>query len=59
VPEVENIKYEAVVTDEFFAIPSEKKYLEPNVSSEIAEMTEVTQKEGANTSSGYIQSVKR
>jgi hypothetical protein len=37
----------------------EKKGLEPNVSSEITEMTEVTQKEGVNTGSRYIQSVKR
>jgi hypothetical protein len=36
-----------------------KRDSEPNVSSEIAKMTEVTQKEGANTSLRYIQSVKR
>jgi hypothetical protein len=43
----------------FFAIPLEKIYSEPNVLSEIAEMTEVIQKEDANTGLRYIQSVKR
>jgi hypothetical protein len=43
----------------FFAIPLEKKDSEPNVSSEICEMTEVTQKEGVNTGSRYNKSVKR
>jgi hypothetical protein len=43
----------------FFPIPLEKKDLELNVSSEIAEMTKVTQKEDTNMGSRYIQSVKR
>jgi hypothetical protein len=53
---LENMKQSRLTN--FFAIPLEKKDSEPNVSSEIAEMTEVTQKEGTNTSSRYIQSVK-
>jgi hypothetical protein len=36
-----------------------KKYSEPNVSTEMDEKTEVTQKEGANTGFRYIQIVKR
>jgi hypothetical protein len=43
----------------FFAIPLEKKDLEPNVSSEIGEVTEVTQEESTNSCLRYIQCVKR
>jgi hypothetical protein len=51
-------KYEKSQLTNFFAISSEKKESEPNVSSETHEPTEITQKEGANTGSRYIQSVK-
>jgi hypothetical protein len=52
-------KYEKVATDFFSYSIGKEKDLEPNVSSEIAEMTEVTQKEDTNMGSRYIQSVKR
>jgi hypothetical protein len=52
-------KLENMKLTNFIAIPSEKKGSEYNVLSEIAEMTEETQKDYANTSLLYIQNLKR
>jgi hypothetical protein len=54
---LENIKQLRLMN--FFAIPLKKKASEPNISSQIARTTEVTQKQDTNTSFRYIQRVKR
>jgi hypothetical protein len=54
---LENMKQSRMTN--FFAIPLEKKNSERYVSSKIDDTTEVTQKECANTSSRYNQSLKK